>query len=72
MPGTLARLLVRDAAGNEREVEISHSPFSLGRQSDNDLVLLDNRISRRHARILQDSNGYTIEDASSRHTRDRR
>ena len=67
MPGTLARLLVRDAAGNEREVEISHSPFTLGRQSDNDLVLLDNRISRRHARILQDSNGYTIEDASSRH-----
>jgi phosphoserine phosphatase RsbU/P len=67
MPGTLARLLVRDAVGNEREVEISHTPFTLGRQSDNDLVLLDNRISRRHARILQDSNGYTIEDAASRH-----
>lgn len=67
MPSTPARLLVRDAVGNEREVEISRTPFTLGRQSDNDLVLLDNRISRRHARILQDSSGYSIEDAASRH-----
>ena len=67
MPGTSAKLLVRDITGADREVEILHSPFTIGRQSDNDLVLLDNRISRRHARILQDGNGYSIEDAGSRH-----
>ncbi|HEV3276923.1 MAG TPA: SpoIIE family protein phosphatase [Terriglobia bacterium] len=67
MPESAARLIVRDARGNEREVEISRSPFTLGRQSDNDLVLLDNRISRQHARIVQGPEGYTIEDASSRH-----
>ncbi|MGH9454310.1 MAG: FHA domain-containing protein, partial [Terriglobia bacterium] len=61
MPGTSAKLLVRDITGADREVEILHSPFTIGRQSDNDLVLLDNRISRRHARILQDANGYSIE-----------
>ncbi len=63
----LPRLMVRDASGNEREVEIAHLPFNLGRQSDNDLVLLDNRISRRHARIIKDERGFTIEDLGSRH-----
>ncbi len=62
-----ARLIVRDARGSEREVDILRTPFSLGRQSDNDLVLLDNRISRRHARILQQDGGYSIEDVESRH-----
>lgn len=67
MPAKRARLLIRDARGGEREVEISRVPFTIGRQSDNDLVLLDNRISRSHARILQDDEGYRIEDSGSRH-----
>jgi sigma-B regulation protein RsbU (phosphoserine phosphatase) len=60
-------LIVRDSVGNEREAEISRTPFSLGRQSDNDLVLLDNRISRQHARILHGDDGYVLEDTQSRH-----
>lgn len=67
MSDGLARLIVRDPAGNEREVEISGPAFTLGRQSDNDLVLLDNRISRRHAQILQSPHGYLIQDCGSRH-----
>jgi serine phosphatase RsbU (regulator of sigma subunit) len=67
MPDALPRLVVREASGTERETQITHTPFTLGRQSDNDLVLLDNRISRRHARIVQDAQGYLIEDAASRH-----
>jgi sigma-B regulation protein RsbU (phosphoserine phosphatase) len=67
MPSSFPRLVVRDAFGNQREVEISRTPFTLGRQSDNDLVLLDSRISRRHARIAQDDKGYVIEDTGSRH-----
>ena len=46
MASVLPRLIVRDTFGSEREVEISGTPFSLARQNDNDLVLLDNRISR--------------------------
>lgn len=67
MPGSMPTLLVRDASGNEREVEISRTPFTMGRQSDNDLVLLDSRISRHHARLIQDERGMVIEDAESRH-----
>jgi serine phosphatase RsbU (regulator of sigma subunit) len=67
MPTLNPRLVVRDAAGNEREVEIHRTPFTLGRQTDNDLVLLDSRISRHHARITQGEEGYVIEDAESRH-----
>jgi len=67
MPSTLPHITVRDAFGNQREVEISRTPFTLGRQGDNDLVLLDTRISRRHARIMKDNDGYLLEDAGSRH-----
>lgn len=67
MPSTIPHITVRDAFGNQREVEISRTPFTLGRQSDNDLVLLDSRISRRHASILKDGDSYVLEDAGSRH-----
>ncbi len=67
MPSTLPHITVRDAFGNQREVEISRTPFTLGRQGDNDLVLLDTRISRRHARIIKDNEGYMLEDMGSRH-----
>jgi len=67
MPSMLPHITVRDAFGNQREIEISRTPFTLGRQGDNDLVLLDTRISRRHARIVRDSEGYLLEDAGSRH-----
>ncbi len=62
-----ARLLIQDAMGGVREVPITKTPFTLGRQPDNDLVLLDNHISRRHARIIQGAQGYAVEDLASRH-----
>jgi serine phosphatase RsbU (regulator of sigma subunit) len=68
MAGALAHLLVcENASGSERDVQITGPVFTLGRQSDNDLVLLDNRISRRHAQILQTPEGFRIEDCASRH-----
>jgi serine phosphatase RsbU (regulator of sigma subunit) len=67
MANILPRLIVRDAFGNQREVEIVRTPFTMGRQSESDLVLLDSRISRRHARIIQTEKGYLIEDLGSRH-----
>jgi phosphoserine phosphatase RsbU/P len=68
MADALAHLVVRDnASGSERDVQITGPVFTLGRQGDNDLVLLDNRISRRHAQILQAPEGFRIEDLGSRH-----
>lgn len=67
MPQALPRLVVRESSGTEREVEISHTPFTMGRQSDNDLVLFDNRISRRHACVVLDGDSYVLQDEGSRH-----
>ncbi len=67
MPNALPHITVRDSFGNQREIEISRTPFTLGRQGDNDLVLLDTRISRHHARIVKDNESYLLEDAGSRH-----
>ena len=61
------RLIVIDSTGVRREVEVARTPFTLGRQADNDVVLLDSRVSRRHACILHDGRGYLIEDMGSRH-----
>ena len=42
-------------------------PFFLGRHTDNQLVLRDNRVSRTHARIFAENGHYVIEDLNSRH-----
>jgi len=67
MPQSFPRLMVSDSAGGVREVEITKPEFTMGRQSDCDLVLLHSRISRRHARILKTPQGYVLEDTGSRH-----
>jgi phosphoserine phosphatase RsbU/P len=67
MPASLARLVVHDPRGNEREVEISQTSFTLGRQSDNNLVVLDSRVSRRHATIIRNLESFILEDSGSRH-----
>ena len=67
MRESLPRLIVTDSSGGVREVEITKPEFTLGRQSDNDLVLFESRISRRHARITKTPQGYLLEDVGSRH-----
>jgi hypothetical protein len=46
MPRHIPHITIRYAFGNQRDVEMSRTPFTLGRQGGNDLVLLDTRISR--------------------------
>lgn len=45
---------------------ISPLPFAIGRQSDNQLVLKDNRVSRQHARVVREGEDLWIEDQDSR------
>ena len=61
-----AALIVINPSGNRNKVLIAATPFQMGRQSENELTLRDNRISRAHARIIYDD-GYCIEDLDSRH-----
>ena len=49
--GPLARLRVMDADGGDRIVVVDGSGLSIGRDPTNDVVLVDGRVSRRHARL---------------------
>ena len=62
-----ASLLVLHPSGQRTQVSIDKLPFRIGRNTDNDLVLRDNRASRSHARIVAENGNYVIEDLNSRH-----
>jgi serine phosphatase RsbU (regulator of sigma subunit)/pSer/pThr/pTyr-binding forkhead associated (FHA) protein len=62
-----AALLVQNPSGQRTRAAIDTLPFLIGRQSDNDLALRDNRVSRGHARIVGENGSYVIEDLNSRH-----
>lgn len=49
--GPLARLRVIRPNGTERDVDLDGAVLTIGRGSDNDLVLMDSRVSRHHARL---------------------
>src|SRR5947209_4881866 len=61
----MARLLIREPSGVFRAVEISKPAIIIGRSSEVDVVLPDQRISRRHARIWQQDGQYLITDLNS-------
>ncbi len=46
-----ARLRIIEPAGGQRVVEFDGTGLTIGRASDNDLVLPDGRVSRHHARL---------------------
>jgi sigma-B regulation protein RsbU (phosphoserine phosphatase) len=58
------RLKVRDV-GEEREVVIDHSPFTIGRRNGNDLQLSASEVSREHAEIIVDGFRVVLRDRSS-------
>ncbi len=60
-------LVVHSPSGHRSETPLYHLPFHIGRLAQNHLVLRDNRISRRHARIVAEPGAYVIEDLGSRH-----
>jgi serine phosphatase RsbU (regulator of sigma subunit) len=61
------RILLTEPGGARREVEINASPFRIGRQAGNELMLRDSRISRQQAQILIVDGNYILEDMGSRH-----
>ncbi len=62
-----ATLVVTNPSGNRTRMPLQPVPFSIGRQSDNHLVLRDNRASRNHARIVCEAGEFYIEDLKSSH-----
>jgi phosphoserine phosphatase RsbU/P len=54
--------------GNEqRNIVLNHSPFSVGRKVDKDLVIADPRVSRDHALIMLEDDGFFVVDQGSKH-----
>lgn len=59
-------LLVMGADGGARRFELTAGTVSLGRGEDNDIVIEDPAISRRHLVFRQEADGVTVEDCGSR------
>jgi phosphoserine phosphatase RsbU/P len=54
--------------GNEqRIINLDHSPFSVGRKVDKDLVIADPRVSRDHALIVSENGEFSVVDQGSKH-----
>jgi phosphoserine phosphatase RsbU/P len=47
--------------------KIDHSPFTVGRLPDRDLILEDVHVSRRHAEIVYENGSFHVVDMESRH-----
>jgi serine phosphatase RsbU (regulator of sigma subunit) len=59
-----ARLVVHDGVVS-RSVTIAPLPFTIGRQANRNLILTNAQVSRQHAVIQHDAEGYFVEDSGS-------
>ncbi len=62
-PRAMLRLVQPD--GGQREVVVDGTPMTIGRATDNDLVLHDMRVSRHHARVQARSGSLVLTDIGS-------
>jgi serine phosphatase RsbU (regulator of sigma subunit) len=58
-------LLIDDS--RQEEINVTHTPFTIGRLQDRDLVLAHAFISRDHAAILYEKGQFHVVDCGSRH-----
>jgi hypothetical protein len=70
VPGVTRRIVRHRGAAivlaDGTRVTLTHTPFSIGRGPGNDLVLPSMAVSRQHARITHEGEGFVIEDLGSR------
>jgi hypothetical protein len=61
----LAREIVEVVLGDSKHQLEGRGPWSVGRSQENDIVINDPNVSRRHARISRTDNGFVVEDLGS-------
>ena len=61
----LAREIVEVVLGDEKYQLEGRGPWSVGRSQENDIVINDPNVSRKHARISRADNGFVVEDLGS-------
>jgi serine phosphatase RsbU (regulator of sigma subunit) len=66
LPKSNARLIL-NIDGTRQIISIDKTPFTLGRGADRDLSLPYPQVSREHALIERDADGYLLRDTGSRH-----
>ena len=66
MDPTPSTLLLLFDGPSQQEAVISHSPFTIGRSPDRDIVLPYTYISRQHAELLYEQNQFHLVDCGSR------
>jgi sigma-B regulation protein RsbU (phosphoserine phosphatase) len=54
--------------GNDQQtLSLNHTPYTVGRKVDRDLVIADPRVSREHASIISENGEFFIVDQGSKH-----
>jgi serine phosphatase RsbU (regulator of sigma subunit) len=53
--------------GEQRTINLDHSPFSIGRKVEKDLMISDPRVSRDHALIVSENGQFFLVDQGSKH-----
>ena len=51
----------------QNKISLKKVPFSIGRKTENDLVISDPRVSREHATIVLEADGFYLVDQNSKH-----
>jgi pSer/pThr/pTyr-binding forkhead associated (FHA) protein len=64
-PSGSARLILESGLGKV-EYPLDGPVKTIGRSRSNDIPLEDSRVSRHHARVVRDGNGFFVEDLNSR------
>jgi hypothetical protein len=63
--GGARRLVVTDGALQGTTVPLAGAPITIGRADDSTLVLTDDYVSTRHARLVPQGDGWVLEDLGS-------
>ncbi len=60
-------VLVFVQGDEQRTIVLDHTPFTVGRKVDKDLVIADPRVSRDHASIVSENGKFYVADQGSKH-----
>jgi phosphoserine phosphatase RsbU/P len=53
--------------GDQQTLSLNHTPYTVGRKVDRDLVIPDPRVSREHASIISENGEFFVVDQGSKH-----
>src|SRR5680860_930462 len=65
VPGALALFAYKKGPREGQEIEIAHPVATIGQGAESDIVLLDDSVSTRHARLEYSGGGWRITDLNS-------